>query len=262
MRVAYLNMTEPGASCPTSLRQINTPAKLCGRRTAPGCSSVTYPVDGIRYSKVCGQARGYQYYTTDAFQSSTNDINSHFVDGLSIAIHIGTLIDILFGHMPLDSLMATIAIMIATVPVPSTPVPVILQLIISVNLESLVAIKTLGRSKHQGDDQPPPTNATCPQLILPGPPGPPGGLSYSEAKELKQDIKEELQETLVEWIERQAKAHDIFGHMPLEYLMITITMVITTVPVPRTLVPVLLPLLDWIISVNLESLVDGKTTIE
>ena len=75
MRVAYLNMTEPGASCPTSLRQINTPAKLCGRHTAPGCSGVTYPVDGICYSKVCGQARGYQYYTTDAFQACTNDIN-------------------------------------------------------------------------------------------------------------------------------------------------------------------------------------------
>ncbi len=84
MRVVYLNMTERGASCPTSLRQINTPAKLCGRYTAPGCSSATYPVDGIRYSKVCGQARGYQYYNTDAFQPSTNDINSHYVDGVSI----------------------------------------------------------------------------------------------------------------------------------------------------------------------------------
>ena len=86
MRVAYLNMTEPGASCPTSLRQTNTPAKLCGRRTAPGCSSVTYPVDGICYSKVCGQVRGYQYYTPDAFQPSTNGngINSHYVDGVSI----------------------------------------------------------------------------------------------------------------------------------------------------------------------------------
>ena len=84
MRVVYLNMTEPGASCPTSLRQINTPAKLCGRRTAPGCSSVTYPVEGIRYSKVCGQARGYQYYSTDGFLTSTNDINSHYVEGVSI----------------------------------------------------------------------------------------------------------------------------------------------------------------------------------
>ena len=87
MRLAYLNMTEPGASCPTSLRQINTPAKLCGRHTAPGCSGVTYPVDGIRYSKVCGQARGYQYYSTDAFKQVRNDItdiNSHYVDGDSI----------------------------------------------------------------------------------------------------------------------------------------------------------------------------------
>ena len=84
MRVAYLNMTEPGASCPTSLRQINTPAKLCGRHTAPGCSGVTYPVDGIHYSKVCGQARGYQYYSTDAFHPSTNDINSYYVEVVSI----------------------------------------------------------------------------------------------------------------------------------------------------------------------------------
>ena len=203
-----------------------------------------------------------------------------------------------------------------------TTLLVILLVTIASGKQSLV------RSKHQGEDQPPPTNATCPQLILPGPPGPPGGLSYSEAKELKQDIKEELQESLTEWIERQAKAlklshcsptlgreqhtpamscrdiadcnplapsgatsttplmasaqlywtlthtmwtvspsHlgtlvNILGHKPLEYLMITITMVITTVPVPHTLVPVLLPLLDWIISVNLESLVDGKTTIE
>ena len=86
MRVVYFNMSEPGASCPTSLRQINTPAKLCGRRTAPGCSSVTYPVDGIHYSKVCGQARGYQYYSTDAFRQVGNDItniNSHYVDGVS-----------------------------------------------------------------------------------------------------------------------------------------------------------------------------------
>ena len=87
MRVAYLNMTQPGASCPTSLRQINTPAKLCGRHTAPGCSGVTYPVDSIRYSKVCGQARGYQYFSTDAFRrvvTDANDINSHYVDGVSI----------------------------------------------------------------------------------------------------------------------------------------------------------------------------------
>ena len=87
--------------------------------------------------------------------------------------------------------------------------------LLAILLVSTVSGKqSLGRSKRQGEDQPPPTNATCPQLILPGPPGPPGGLSYSEleAKELKQDIKEELQESLAEWIEKQAKALKLSSH--------------------------------------------------
>ena len=83
MRLVYLNMSEPGASCPTSLRQINTPAKLCGQFTSPGCSRITYPTEGIRYSKVCGQARGYQYYSPDGFVGVT-DINSHYVEGIAI----------------------------------------------------------------------------------------------------------------------------------------------------------------------------------
>ena len=143
MRVAYLNMTEPGASCPTSLRQINTPAKLCGRRTAPGCSSVTYPVDGIRYSKVCGQARGYQYYSTDAFRPSTNDINSAYVDGVTITYgnprrHIWTYASGLSDN-------GNYKMVAATVLVPSILVKVPLHLlvwIISVSLETLVDMKT------------------------------------------------------------------------------------------------------------------------
>ena len=63
--------------------QINTPAKLCGLPRAPGCSGVTYPTEGICYSKVCGQARGYQYYSFDAFGESTNDINSYYADGIA-----------------------------------------------------------------------------------------------------------------------------------------------------------------------------------
>ena len=84
MRLVYFNMSEPGASCPTSLRQINTPAKLCGQFRSPGCSGVTYPTEGIRYSKVCGQARGYQYFSPDAFGQTSNNINSHYVEGISI----------------------------------------------------------------------------------------------------------------------------------------------------------------------------------
>ena len=83
MRLAYFNITEPGASYPSSLRQINTPAKLCGR-PAGGCYGVIFPTDSIRYSKFCGQARGYQYYSTDGFGHSSNNINSHYVDGVAI----------------------------------------------------------------------------------------------------------------------------------------------------------------------------------
>ena len=84
IRLGYFNMSEPGISCPASLRQINTPTKLCGRRTAPGCSGVIFPTDGIRYSKVCGQARGYQYLSPDGFGHSSNNINTAYVEGIAI----------------------------------------------------------------------------------------------------------------------------------------------------------------------------------
>ena len=49
-----------------------------------GCSSVTFPVN-TTYSHVCGYARGYQYYSMDAFwQSPIRTINDAYVDGLSI----------------------------------------------------------------------------------------------------------------------------------------------------------------------------------
>ena len=83
MRLVHLNMSEPAASCPATFRQIETPAKLCGRLTTP-CSSVIFPTDGIHYSKVCGQARGYQFYSISAFGETSNNINSVYVEGMSI----------------------------------------------------------------------------------------------------------------------------------------------------------------------------------
>ena len=84
-RVAYINMSEDGAKCPATLRTISSPKKLCGKSlyNSPSCSSVIFPTEGMRYSKVCGQAAGYQYYSMDAFHGP-KDINSYYVDGLSI----------------------------------------------------------------------------------------------------------------------------------------------------------------------------------
>ena len=88
-RVAYLNMTQSGATCPPGLTQHNynnINHGLCGRPnpSSAGCSSTTYSTLGLKYYKVCGQLRGYQYHTPDAFASLSKGIDSYYVDGISI----------------------------------------------------------------------------------------------------------------------------------------------------------------------------------
>ena len=85
MRVAHINMTAPGAACPSNFRQITSPKPLCGKTAAntASCSSEIFPSLGIPYSKVCGQAVGYQYYSMDSFHGP-RDINTYYVDGVSI----------------------------------------------------------------------------------------------------------------------------------------------------------------------------------
>ena len=86
-RIAYLNMTEPNATCPTGLilqEYDNIDHPLCGRDDKVGCNSAIFSSTGLMYSKVCGQVRGYQYSTSDAFLSLGNGIDSYYVDGVSI----------------------------------------------------------------------------------------------------------------------------------------------------------------------------------
>ena len=62
---------------------------MCRFPDSPGCYSVTYPAHGIRYNKICGQVKGYQKGTREAFLSTrydTKSINVHSVDGLSIRL--------------------------------------------------------------------------------------------------------------------------------------------------------------------------------
>ena len=91
MRVGYLNMSEPGATCPPglTLRQFNNiDHDLCGR---PMSSSTFYLAHGLHYSKVCGQLRGYQFHAPDGFpplQASNAIPNidncNTYVDGVTI----------------------------------------------------------------------------------------------------------------------------------------------------------------------------------
>ena len=96
-RIAYLNMTQPGASCPKGLRALsysNLDHQLCSKiGDEGGCSSVYNP-SLVNYTKVCGRVRGYQYGSPDGvgprlggnvtYDYNNTEIDQVYVDGLSI----------------------------------------------------------------------------------------------------------------------------------------------------------------------------------
>ena len=94
-RLAYLDMTDSTQNCPSGFRLYQSGGVTsCGRKnsTESSCVSVEFPSNGISYSQVCGRVMGYQYGSTDAVDSRYfdfevihhNDINSYYVDGVSI----------------------------------------------------------------------------------------------------------------------------------------------------------------------------------
>ena len=85
-RVAFINMTDTSYNCPTGLNLTSYSKRTCGRShtTWEGCSSTTFSVGGLPYSRVCGRIRGYQFGSTDAFWHYTQGIDSYYVDGVSL----------------------------------------------------------------------------------------------------------------------------------------------------------------------------------
>ena len=99
-RLAYLDMSDSTVNCPTGFRLYQSGGvRACGRPVSSGgsCSSVQYPSNGVSYSQICGRVVGYQYGLTDTVGLiSINDINSYYVDGVSITCgsprqHVWTL---------------------------------------------------------------------------------------------------------------------------------------------------------------------------
>ena len=88
MRVANLDMTDSNQHCPSGLITETNGGKTFCRKHGSGCSSVIFPVNGVRYSKVCGKVIGYQYYSMDGFAAyhfdSSLNIDDTYVDGVSI----------------------------------------------------------------------------------------------------------------------------------------------------------------------------------
>ena len=85
-RVAFINMTNTSYNCPTGLN-LTYSKRTCGRShtTRGGCSSTTFSVGGLPYSRVCGRIRGYQFGATSAFWNDRNQgIDGYYVDGVSL----------------------------------------------------------------------------------------------------------------------------------------------------------------------------------
>ena len=85
-QVVYLNMTDTSHHCPTGWRETGYSRRTCGRASTSGgtCDSAIFPVGGMEYTRVCGRVVGYQFGGVSAFFRSSHDIESHYVNGLSL----------------------------------------------------------------------------------------------------------------------------------------------------------------------------------
>ena len=88
-RVVYLDMTDPNTNCPSGWRLTSHSKRTCGRvSTGLACDSVTFPVSGGDYTRVCGRIKGYQSRGTDAFEAyhegRVTTIDGAYVSGVSL----------------------------------------------------------------------------------------------------------------------------------------------------------------------------------
>ena len=84
VRVAYYNMSNTSHNCPENLVLYETPKRSCGQGLHfEGCLSTSFSV-GRSYNKVCGRITGYQYGPTTAFYQSSNNIDSRYINGVSL----------------------------------------------------------------------------------------------------------------------------------------------------------------------------------
>ena len=76
-----------GDSCPTEWAGVTVNAvQMCQPPSdTPGCYGTRFSVNGVKYTKVCGQARGYQKGIPGAF-SGGRSIANGYVDGLAITM--------------------------------------------------------------------------------------------------------------------------------------------------------------------------------
>ena len=94
MRVYELDMRDDMSQCPDSLElstsETNPPRRTCrivideDDDHSDICSSQKFMMKGIEYSEVCGSIIAYQIGVLDAFAVSNHDIDTNYVDGVSL----------------------------------------------------------------------------------------------------------------------------------------------------------------------------------
>ena len=89
-RVVYLNFTDPNTTCPSGWQLTSHSKRTCGRVSyfSYSCDSVTFPVSGGDYTRVCGRIIGYQYDYTNAFFyyniGLVTTIDAAYISGVSL----------------------------------------------------------------------------------------------------------------------------------------------------------------------------------
>ena len=84
--------TSKGGPCPSGWTKITTrgasPKSVCRSGGNAGCDSTIFSTYDITFNKICGQVKGYQKASPDAFWAkyATKSINAQYVDGLSITL--------------------------------------------------------------------------------------------------------------------------------------------------------------------------------
>ena len=87
MKIACVDMLDTCQRCPSGfLLRTDGGVRSCGK-SGSGCASTTFSTRGIKYSRVCGRVRAYQYGNAFAFHygyHSHFSIRLTYVDGVSI----------------------------------------------------------------------------------------------------------------------------------------------------------------------------------
>ena len=89
-RVAFINMSNTNHTCPSGLRLVTSPTRVCGSSrhlASRSCSSSIFNVQGSSYRFVCGRITGYHTGAAYAFWASLNDgrvLEGDYLDGVSL----------------------------------------------------------------------------------------------------------------------------------------------------------------------------------